>query len=273
MTVNFNANIKLLMGGSFIGGSNWNKPANEIDKCYKIYHFKDGEAQISSNKQKYSLTSGNLYFINGYSVVSQQCPGRMAVDWVHFIPESVYFNHLLKNNCEVVLLDQNEFSSFYKLFAQFNDFFDGSLPEPIQRVLLLEIQSFLQFSIAGVFRGFDDRHFEDDSAFIRLSPALEYITTNYRENICLNEIADKCNLSPNYFHRLFSQTFEISPFNYIRQMRMEEAIRQLFYTNKTVKEISFDTGYDDEAYFSRTFSKLYHISPGKYRTINRKKLP
>ena len=92
------------MGGSFIGGSNWNKPANEIDKCYKVYHFKEGEAQINSNKEIYTLTPGNLYFINGYSVVSQQCPRRMAVDWVHFIPESVYFNHLLKNNCEVVQL-------------------------------------------------------------------------------------------------------------------------------------------------------------------------
>ncbi len=56
------------MGGSFDGGSNWDKTANEIDKCFKIYLFREGTAEIASTGNIYSLQKGNLYFINGFAI-------------------------------------------------------------------------------------------------------------------------------------------------------------------------------------------------------------
>jgi AraC family transcriptional activator of pobA len=54
---------------------------------------------------------------------------------------------------------------------------------------------------------------------------------------------------------------------------MEEAVRQLVYTHKPVKEIAYGVGFEDDAYFSRTFSKVYGMSPGRFRKNNRKKMP
>lgn len=261
------------MGGSYKGGSEWNKPANDIDKCYKLYHFTDGLSEIISCDKTFQLKPGKLYFINGFSINSQRCPERMSVYWIHFIPESVYFNHLLKHCSCVVELNISEFDSFTGIIKQFQAYFDNSLPGVADKILQIEIQSYIQLALARVFKSLDPYIFERDEPLLRLLPTLEFITENYRQKISLADIAAQSHLSPNYFQRLFTRTFQVSPSSYIRKMRMEEAVRQLVYTDKTVKEIAYDTGYEDEAYFSRTFTKQNKVSPGKYRNLNRRKLP
>jgi YesN/AraC family two-component response regulator len=44
-----------------------------------------------------------------------------------------------------------------------------------------------------------------------------------------------------------------------------EAKRELYLTNKSVKEIAYTLGYDDEYYFSRFFKKQADVSPQVYR--------
>jgi YesN/AraC family two-component response regulator len=44
-----------------------------------------------------------------------------------------------------------------------------------------------------------------------------------------------------------------------------EAKRELYLTNKAVKEIAYELGYDDEYYFSRFFKTKAAISPQMYR--------
>ena len=44
-----------------------------------------------------------------------------------------------------------------------------------------------------------------------------------------------------------------------------EAKRELYLTNKTIKEIAFELGYNDEYYFSRFFKKNADVSPQIYR--------
>lgn len=273
MSISFNSNIKLLMGGSYCGGSEWNKPANDIDKCFKLYFLRKGEAELIGEKGNITIKGPGLYFINGYTIKSQKCTSKMIVDWIHFQPESVYFNYILQFapcGCE---LNNDAFSSFQPLFKQFNHFFLKRLDVNTERISKLEIQAFIQLAIAHVFKTLDKTIFENDTSIVRLLPALEYINQHYKSEINLKQVAEVCFLSPNYFHRLFSQTFNKTPLNYIRDIRMEEAIRQLTYTSKPVKQIAFDTGYEDQAYFSRSFSKTYGISPGLYRKQNSKRIP
>ncbi len=273
MSISFNSNIKLLMGGSYCGGTEWNKPANDIDKCFKLYYIRQGHATISDKKGIYDLVGPNLYFINGNVIQSQKCIKKMVVDWVHFKPDSVYFNYILQFIPSVQLLNLEQHQSFIPLFRVYNPYFLKRLNEADSRIAQLEIQSLIQFAIAQIFRLNNQILVDNESSILRLLPALEFISNNFTQVISLKQIAEVCFLSPNYFHRLFTKSFHVSPLNYIRQMRMEEAIRQLVYTNRTVKEIAFDTGYEDEAYFSRTFSKIYTISPGKYRKQFNRRLP
>lgn len=74
--------------------------------------------------------------------------------------------------------------------------------------------------------------------------------------MCLNET---------YFSNVFTKQFGISPKQYILQKRIGSAARMLVETDKTVKEIAFEFGYDNEMYFNRIFHKITGSAPGKYR--------
>ena len=54
---------------------------------------------------------------------------------------------------------------------------------------------------------------------------------------------------------------------------MDEAMRQLVYTTFPVKQIAYNVGYDDEAYFNRVFKNNNKISPGQFRKLYANKKP
>lgn len=72
-----------------------------------------------------------------------------------------------------------------------------------------------------------------------------------------------------FLRRLFGAT----PYNYILQLKMNETIRLLSYSNLTISEIAHETGYNDVAYFTRAFSKYFDISPGRFRNSLEKRVP
>jgi AraC-like DNA-binding protein len=273
MAISFNSNMKLLIGGSYAGGESWNKGFSELDKCFKIYYFRQGEASIEGNSGIYKLEPNNLYFINGYALKHQKCIRKIEVDWIHFNPESVYLKYVLKYTPCVINLNVIEFVSFRELYSQFDSFFSEQKDDKTKRILILQIQSLIELVLANVFKRTNYYVLQDNANMIRLLPSMEFINLNYCRQLTLKEISDVCYLSPNYFHRIFTKTFEKTPFDCILQLRMEEAVRQLVYANKPVREVAFAVGYEDEAYFSRAFSKYYKISPGRYRNMHKKILP
>ncbi len=265
MKVEYNVNIKLLMGGHYRGACEWDKEASDIDHCYKLYHLISGKAELRTEDCSFILEAGHSYFINGYILGEQRCLEDMEIRWLHFQPQSVYLNHLLKQAPCALKLDNPEMGSGRALLEKAESFFaDGQAgvdKDPMQ----LELISLVHLSIAGVFRKMENFLVEEEKVLTRLIPALDLISRSFRENLSLKDMAAACCLSSNYFHRLFSVAFEMSPLYYVRMIRLEEAIRQLIYTRKPVKQVAWDTGFEDESYFSRTFSKSYGISPGRYR--------
>lgn len=73
------------------------------------------------------------------------------------------------------------------------------------------------------------------------------------------------NVSPAYLNEVVSHTTGMPVSKWIHQEILLEAKRMLFYTEFTVREIAYELGYEDHAYFTRLFSKQEGVSPSKYR--------
>jgi transcriptional regulator GlxA family with amidase domain len=56
-----------------------------------------------------------------------------------------------------------------------------------------------------------------------------------------------------------------SPMAYLTELRLRRAAGYLSATSKNMREIAHLTGYDNEAPFSKAFSRLFGRPPGKYR--------
>jgi AraC family transcriptional regulator, transcriptional activator of pobA len=79
------------------------------------------------------------------------------------------------------------------------------------------------------------------------------------------DYADMLNISLNALTRMAKTHFNKTLTNLITERIIIEAKRELYLTTKSVKELAYELGYEDEYYFSRLFKKNANISPQMYR--------
>jgi len=72
-------------------------------------------------------------------------------------------------------------------------------------------------------------------------------------------------ISPKALAKITKAYFNKTLSNLINERIIIEAKRELYLTNKTVKEIAYELGYEDEFYFSRFFKINADVSPQLYR--------
>ncbi|PCJ59677.1 MAG: hypothetical protein COA79_09745 [Planctomycetota bacterium] len=95
--------------------------------------------------------------------------------------------------------------------------------------------------------------------------SIEFCEKNYMDNIGVEEMALSANLSKYHFSRIFKLQRGVSPAHYLSQFRLKIAIGLLRETEKSVKEIAFESGFNDANYFSKIFKKSLGVSPNEFR--------
>lgn len=98
-----------------------------------------------------------------------------------------------------------------------------------------------------------------------ISKAMTYIDLNYHNNISLNDVAESINMSYFYFSRLFKESTGKSFSDYLTEYRIDKSIELMKDEDLSIKQISYDIGYNDPNYFSKIFKKLKGITPTDYR--------
>ncbi|MDM1555825.1 helix-turn-helix domain-containing protein [Chryseobacterium indologenes] len=84
-----------------------------------------------------------------------------------------------------------------------------------------------------------------------------------------SEYAEKLNISRGYLTEAVREVTGKPAQHWILQEILIEAKRLLAFTHLTIKEIAYELGYNDHAYFSRLFSKLEDQSPSAFRNFNK----
>ena len=99
-----------------------------------------------------------------------------------------------------------------------------------------------------------------------LVQAIGFIDKHYAEEaISLDRVAQKVNISPNYFSAMFSQEVGQTFVEYLTGKRIAEAKRMLRQTEMCSSEIAFAVGFRDSHYFSFVFKKVTGSTPSEYR--------
>ncbi|MCR5790632.1 MAG: response regulator [Lachnospiraceae bacterium] len=107
-----------------------------------------------------------------------------------------------------------------------------------------------------------------------LQDAVRYIDEHFAdEDISLNTLAERLNMSPNHFSAVFSQEMGQPFIEYLINKRMEKAKELLMTTDKRSSEIAYAVGYKDPHYFSYTFKKTQGMTAKEYRGRGTEALP
>lgn len=91
------------------------------------------------------------------------------------------------------------------------------------------------------------------------------VEQHFKTKHTVAEYADLMNRSPKTLSNIFSKSGFKTPLQYIQERKMLEARRLLRYSDKQIKEIAFELGYEEIQAFSRFFKKYEHVSPSEFK--------
>ena len=97
---------------------------------------------------------------------------------------------------------------------------------------------------------------------------MEYIQKNFSSKITLSILSQKFGCCNSTLAKCFKKEYGVSIMSYICKLRLKKSEELLCKTRKSLKEISFECGFYDQNYFSKTFAKAYGCSPSEYRIMH-----
>lgn len=101
---------------------------------------------------------------------------------------------------------------------------------------------------------------------------IAHMQNDLRRSYTLCEIARLVNLSPSRLRHLFKADTNMTPTQYLRRLRMQEAKHLLETTWLRIKEIGNIVGITGQSHFVREFKRVYGFTPASYRARYRRSL-
>lgn len=102
-----------------------------------------------------------------------------------------------------------------------------------------------------------------DSRLSQVSHAIRWIRTHYAEILRIEDMAERAAMSVSTFHRHFRAVTAMTPIQYQKQVRLQEARARLIAESEDVASVGFAVGYDSPSQFSREYSRLFGAPPGR----------
>lgn len=98
-----------------------------------------------------------------------------------------------------------------------------------------------------------------------LMPVLNYIDEHYAEDFPMTELAAVAGVTPQHLCRVFKQTMNMRPSEYLARRRIQAAKELLCVTEDAIADIAKQSGFTDAGYFSTVFKKYEGNPPTDYR--------
>lgn len=99
----------------------------------------------------------------------------------------------------------------------------------------------------------------------RLLSIKNYVERHYDQNLSVEQIAHTFQLSPQYMSRFFIKHTGMTLFQYINELRLEKAYRDLMNTDLSILNVAMNHGFPNEKSFIRVFKNGYGVTPYQYR--------
>ena len=96
-----------------------------------------------------------------------------------------------------------------------------------------------------------------------IARAIDYLSANLDRPISIDQIAAHIGMSRAVFHRKFKQATKLSPSQFIKSMRLNQAAMKISQ-GENVNVAAMDVGYQSASQFSREFKRLYGKSPKQW---------
>ena len=244
---------------------------------YSLIWVKEGSGKLKTNFSEYGFEENTLFSFAPYQ------PFMLSSALVKGV--AIYFHsdffcihkHQTEVTCNGVL-----FNNIYQTpFFQVDETLEGTLDKVIEQIkaeiqrpglaqyeLLISLMKIFLISASRTKAQQQPDSIPSTTGAkepVILQNLKEAIEKDFKSKHTPQDYAIHLNISPNALAKITKAHFNKTLTNLIAERIIIEAKRELYLTNKSVKEVAYELGYDDEYYFSRFFKKNVNISPQAYR--------
>lgn len=190
-----------------------------------------------------------------------------TIYWVHFGGSDIA---LFNQSFAIGLHDGPQSISFNEKGIHLWDTMYNNLAMGFSKENLSNINLCLYHFIATfLFPGKNPDEKQQESSDL-INDTILHMRKELNAHMTVQDLASKRNLSTSHFSSLFRKATGMSPMDYFIHLKLQKACLQLHSTDKKIKTIATEIGYDDPYYFSRLFKKHMNVSPDEYRGRQRR---
>ncbi|GAB3815953.1 AraC family transcriptional regulator N-terminal domain-containing protein [Kribbella italica] len=102
-----------------------------------------------------------------------------------------------------------------------------------------------------------------DSRLVHLTRAIRWIRDHYHQPLRVADLAATAAMSPSSFHRHFLTLTSMTPLEYQKQLRLNEARMRLLTGDHEVAAVGFSVGYTSPSQFSREYRRMFGTAPSQ----------
>ncbi len=259
--IEFSADMPII-----IGIRNISEEPRHWHNRIEIFLVLSGDLRIVVETETYHLTEDDIILINSNQVheitSNDNVTVVLQINYGYFkkwMDESTFFH------CNSTIFhNKTKYVELKRMIAQlvyinYNETEHNDL-------LTISLAYQIVLELVRNFKSFEHNQFsQNPKHLVRLRTIIQYLNSNYMENISLEQIAEKEFLSPSYFSHFFKVNMGVSFFNYLTGIRMNHAVNDLLTTNLTMEQIAANNGFANSRYFVDCFKKKYGMLPREYR--------
>lgn len=249
-------------------------------QSYLFFTVLNGEGRLTYEGKEYELQPGDCVFLDCRKVYSHetgfqlsgasedQSQGLWSLQWVHFYGANmnavyqkyqerggkpVFHTRQLSNYCLIM-------KKLYRIASSADYVRDMRLHEKLSSLLILLMEDAWDenalYNISGTVVG--------STATVDIQDIKDYLDSNYKERITMDELAARYYINKYYLMKLFKERYGFTINAYLNSLRITYVKQQLRFTDKTVEQLAEELSIES-AYLSRLFKKVEGLSPTKYR--------
>ncbi|HHT93563.1 MAG TPA: helix-turn-helix transcriptional regulator [Clostridiaceae bacterium] len=264
-----------------------NKPFNQV-KCYfhdtyymgainmhkhnfyELNMVTRGTGLLCMDKDSTVVEEGNVFLIlpnveHGYMIDNNLIVFHMLLHSNFISRYSKELNSLsisLQNNLNITL-DKSELDEIMNLLIELDQLQRSS--DTSSDIMKNSLSLYL---ICRLSRHMPEKDKNDEKTYSEgIVKCVEYMNLNYKESINMKKICSMLGVSYSTLRRYFMGVYEMTPSDYLRELRIRHAIDLLKNSDKPILEIALECGFYDRSHFNRTFKDKTGYTPHAYRNI------
>lgn len=232
----------------------------ETFHSYLIMYIKSGNGFVSVNNRLQPVKSNDVVFLNCHRHHIYYTDSGWETLWLHFDGNSSKEFHELLNNRFESVLDICESLVIPRLLSMIIDGYKcrKSLPEAL-------VSSYIHRMLSELLMISSNMQKLSEEKMSLVLEAVTFIQSNYMEKLTVPQLADYVNMSLFHFSRVFKKETGYAPYEYIIKTRIDHAKGLLKKSNKNVKEIAYEVGFNSESNFVNTFRDSVKLTPNEFR--------